>query len=407
MKRRLLALLLICVMCVVALSACGKDKGTAPVADNTGSETKTEDNKAEDTKPVDTAPAVSEDTKEEPVQEAVDYEAIYKPVIDRAYDIISNSIPEDSEPAEGENGLFELRSAAQLYQHGEQIACTGYAIKDLTGDGVPELIIGDISDYENDVYYGCMIYALYTVVDGAPSLTFEGWSRNTYDLMNGNKILNIGSAGAAYAICAVQELSTDATKANFLDFYFTYETDDTYETIGLYHNTTGVYDREAADLIEGDIWDFEEGFMNDRQFIDFNSFGEYGDTYVPYPAPVATNSYVTADFAGDEDDNYTYVECDTSDYKVPIILKAVGEVSNVKVYRLDDLNIDDNGNLSFDWVELYNQPTLPEGTPLVFTAAFPGDFPSYAFSYVDSNGMEWKVGLSISGKDGSLYTDIF
>ena len=63
----------------------------------------------------------------------------------------------------------------------------GYLLKDLNDDGVPELLIGEISaagkyEQENGVSYsGSIVQAVYTLADGEALNILEGWGRNRYD----------------------------------------------------------------------------------------------------------------------------------------------------------------------------------------------------------------------------------
>lgn len=84
----------------------------------------------------------------------------------------------------------------------------GYALLDLDNDGTDELIIAN--DAERHV-----IYDLYSLVDGKLVHVFTGWDRNSYELREGYRILNIGSNGAAsadYVYCHLSngQLVTDS-----------------------------------------------------------------------------------------------------------------------------------------------------------------------------------------------------
>ena len=84
----------------------------------------------------------------------------------------------------------------------------GYALLDLDNDGTDELIIAN--DAERQV-----IYDLYSLVDGKLVHVFTGWDRNSYELREGFRILNIGSNGAAsadYVYCHLSngQLVTDS-----------------------------------------------------------------------------------------------------------------------------------------------------------------------------------------------------
>lgn len=84
----------------------------------------------------------------------------------------------------------------------------GYALLDLDNDGTDELVI--TNDAERQV-----IYDLYSLVDGKLVHVFTGWDRNSYELREGYRILNIGSNGAAsadYVYCHLSngQLVTDS-----------------------------------------------------------------------------------------------------------------------------------------------------------------------------------------------------
>ena len=84
----------------------------------------------------------------------------------------------------------------------------GYALLDLDNDGTDELII--TNDAERQV-----IYDLYSLVDGNVVHVFTGWDRNSYELREGCRILNIGSNSAAstdYVYCHLSkgQLVTDS-----------------------------------------------------------------------------------------------------------------------------------------------------------------------------------------------------
>lgn len=84
----------------------------------------------------------------------------------------------------------------------------GYALLDLDNDGTDELVIAN--DAERQV-----IYDLYSLVDGKLVHVFTGWDRNSYELREGCRILNVGSNGAAltdYVYCHLSrgQLVTDS-----------------------------------------------------------------------------------------------------------------------------------------------------------------------------------------------------
>ena len=126
------------------------------------------------------------------IEDAVNYEAFYKPVLDDFFRLASGEYDENNIP-EGGTALLEgngwNESNAMLWD-------SGYMIDDLSGDGVPELLIGSAAGDEYDVTAGTMIYALFTAADGQIKLTLEGAYRNAYCILEDGSIFNQGSGGA-------------------------------------------------------------------------------------------------------------------------------------------------------------------------------------------------------------------
>ena len=67
----------------------------------------------------------------------------------------------------------------------------GYAVADLDGDGVSELVIGAIKE---DPFFGKLIFSLYTMKDSAPLLLFDSTERCRYYYAGGRNFANLGSS---------------------------------------------------------------------------------------------------------------------------------------------------------------------------------------------------------------------
>ena len=72
----------------------------------------------------------------------------------------------------------------------------GYAVIDLDGDGIEELVIGTTERF-TDEFYGKLIVALYTR-DGEDTkhTVFQSIARDRYYYAGENKFANLGSSGA-------------------------------------------------------------------------------------------------------------------------------------------------------------------------------------------------------------------
>ena len=72
---------------------------------------------------------------------------------------------------EGMNVISEI---VDVYQR-DSARMIGYTLKDFNGDGVPELVLGRTEQHKGAGYYGSDIYSIYTLVNGKPMRSFEGW----------------------------------------------------------------------------------------------------------------------------------------------------------------------------------------------------------------------------------------
>lgn len=73
----------------------------------------------------------------------------------------------------------------------------GYLIKDINGDGIDELILGqNVTGSELYSTWDSIIYNIYSMSDGAPVQVLNGWERNRYYLCENGIIANEGISGA-------------------------------------------------------------------------------------------------------------------------------------------------------------------------------------------------------------------
>ncbi len=105
----------------------------------------------------------------------------------------------------------------------------GYAFYDFDGNGVYELVIGNVTDDENDFYYGA-VYAVYTIEEDAIVQVFYGWFRNMYYMLNDGTLFNMGSSGVEYSSATVY--SIDGSELLVEQNYF-------HQPDGWHHNMNG------------------------------------------------------------------------------------------------------------------------------------------------------------------------
>ena len=341
-------------------------------------------------------PAAGSDGSEDPQTGGEMQETgIYDAVLDRYALRLRNGI-DDSEMGEGESGVWEIIGAM-----GEKAGdAVGYTLFDISGDGVPELVIGDISEPAANgekTGLGSQIYACYTAVDGTPQLVFEGWGRNGYWYAGENRIFNLGSGGAMYTIFGMYALSEDGTTLECTDYYFTYELDENFEEIGFFHNTTGEWDPDASEQLDVDeeaFWMIEEEMDQQIRNMELTPFSSY---------ELSGTDGDTGNIGSENDPSQVSVAWE-DEAASQVRFSAEKTVRDFKVLGLTFLEGDDSERIAFAAEELCAVDALTPEEPLVQELLFGGAIPNCGFSYVDEAGTERAFTVEVSGMDASLLT---
>ena len=380
---------------LLLLSACGTQEQTAKISDLTRQpasvETTQQDSetkKPEAENPKDTAPKLQKGpTKKEetektqtPAQDEA-LLAAYDRILERSVEVLSSG--GDIEARDGEMGLLE--------------ACyggtgVGYAVEDLTGDGVPELVLGSLEDDT--------LYAVYTGNQGEPVLMLEGYCRHPCRYLGRGRFFCSGSASAFNSILSAYVLSKDGLELICEDFYFTDESAGDGMDVAFFHNTTGVMDPAVSDQLDIDYDQFftiEDSWMEQVQAIALTPFA------VTYPTVTAIGPQVRAMWAdGEWNGDYDWIDLSTGEPVSTILFVADSTVTDFQISSLFLESVDDYGNMNFSVTPLYTQDTLTPDWALVVDLTFYGDLPSYGISYVDANRQLWRFTITISGYDGSI-----
>ena len=293
----------------------------------------------------------------------------------------------------------------------ELLAAIGYSIRDISGDGVPELLIGTLPDDSPDMESG-VVFGGFTCKEQEIVTFLDGWGRNAYQWMGGGEFCNFGSGGAAYAMFGAYQISRDGTELICEDYYFTDIKDENYEEILLYHNTTGVWGRDEAEelsISEEAFWDILKGYEARYQQPDLTPFSAY--EYTGYIAQ-SPDSKVRLDYL--EDVAYMLAQYDDAseylggfyppdtEFETTVVFRAEEEIKDFRLLSLSLRDVDDSGHATFDMTEVFRIPVLRPDTPLAVPMSFPGDIPSNGFGYTEADGTLRQFTVGMSGKDGSL-----
>ncbi len=382
MKYKPLLLALLSLVIIVTMFSCGGENApVAPVAEETVSE-----------------PAVETIPEPPSEEEEIDYLSLYANVLDRYYYLIAVN-PDDFNDAE--MGVFE----ATLGKEKEAALQTiGYSIEDISGDGIPELIIGAISEEKDSQFFGNEMYALFTLVNDRPQFVFEGWSRNSFQYAGEGSFFHWGSSGAMYTLFGMYSLTADATELIGNDFYFTFEKDESFQEIGFYHNTTGEMNKDVSEelsITDEEFWQIAADFEKEIQNMELIPFSMY-----EYTVEDLISANITLYRAEDKLDAFTSYDEFTADATQPqtgVLFVTDVPIDNFQVLALTLESIDDSGVTTFSTEVLYTLERLTPKRPFVVNLTFYGPIPSYGISYLDRDGIERVYSIDMSGEDGSLY----
>lgn len=356
---------------------------------------------------VSAASAVKTCTEASPLMAAANAGA-YDQLLARYYNLISNR-PKDWDPRDGEVGVWEV---ARSKTRSEALSSIGYAVRDISGDGIPELIIGEMiaPGAEGPRSH---IYSIYTLVNGKPKNTIDASARNNWHLMEYNKLLNQGSGGASLFIFSTNKLTQDGTSTVCSNNYFSHWTGEGgAQNVNFWHNTTGECETSKAErmnISEDAFWKILSDLSAKTVDAGLTPFSKYtaanqAAAKSAAGAPARLKASFAKDFPGGGSGCRTF----TADSSAPVkvIFSSQGTLKNFKVLKLEMKDYS-NGKPVFNIKELHNAGSVDAQNPLAVVLSFPGDLPSYGVSYVDGTGNTHRFAISLSGKDGSLVTSEF
>lgn len=174
---------------------------------------------------------------------------LYKLADLKCYDDLANHFADVANSAGdrdygGENGVREAAKALG----GETLYKLGYAVTDLSGDGVPEFIVAAHSGV------GGQILAVYTMESGLPCFVFEGgWEQDCYWYTGDGRFAFRGEK--SWGVCV---LSRDGKKLQWERFFFTEPDPSDPNQSVVYANETGVCDPARSQrLTDSSEWQYE------------------------------------------------------------------------------------------------------------------------------------------------------
>ena len=371
----------------LALCGCGNKQPAAPNQQPTPTETEQ------------AAPPVTPEAETETAyQEAI---RAYDAVLDQTCDVIYNGYHEENDYPFAAFGVIELSSM----ERAALLRYLGYTIEDISGDDIPELLIGTIPNDAAEVPETQFFLGGYACKDGEPVCFLEGWARNVYEWLGDGRFFYFASRGYAYSGFGPVHISEDGTELLCEEWYFS-ETKDDAE-IAFYHNRTGVWDKNAAEMLDVDadgFWALSDKYSDERQALALTPFADYpytGFIAQPLDCKVRVDYFDDVAYQNDYDDASAYMGAGTA-YETKLLFRASEDAADFRFLALTLKDVDASGEAAFDLTEAFRVPALRADIPLAVPVNLPETVPFNGFSYTDADGSTKAYSIGVSGRDGSL-----
>ena len=287
-KLAVLALSVIFMFCAVSCAQNGAENETGSEVKNetavgSESESKTEPatevgNETESERESAPREPVSEEPQEEKVAPVAEEEDLPAGIYDELLGQICRAIAEGTTESGEPEGVFSLYASLGHMTADEMLAATGYAVEDINRDGIPEMILGMITEIDGDRAVGNILYTVYTWADGKPVVVFESFVRNSYTLLEDGMFYYYGSGSAANAGFGIFALPAEETALACEGFWFYDVKAGTDDEIGYYHNTSGSWNAEESEELSttmDDFWVMSGEYSEQGREIVFTPFDRW------------------------------------------------------------------------------------------------------------------------------------
>ncbi len=301
----------------------------------------------------------------------------YSEILDRYYDMFTM---QDGDIPEG----FGVNWYGPRLSGNKEAAFenVGYAFKDLNGDSVPELIIGDITDMDNNTGTQLGVVYSYDVLNGKLVPVLESWDRNQNFLISSDVLVNIASSGASYTSIEKYKFEHSSLDHKVISYVFSEPEGD---KVVFYSNTTGEKDKSKSNVAKDYDMDADlSELYAAKQKIEFTRL-----------TSLRNINPVTVSYFNEGLKDYKAYQLFSGPEK-NTVLTANDDITYLTVY---------NAVLTDEkWMikPVCTCKELKKGQSLAAGISYPGDIPNTGVSFIDKFGIKHFYLLGQSGKDGSL-----
>ncbi|RRD94203.1 hypothetical protein EII17_09610 [Clostridiales bacterium COT073_COT-073] len=280
----------------------------------------------------------------------------------------------------------------------------GYNILDVSGDQIPELIIGSVEMEEGGYAYGRNIYALYTLIDKEPQFVLAGTAREKQFYLGNGKFYHNYVGNPLDEVSGIYKLSRDGMGVKYLDYYFIHEKSENSNKLGYFHNKVGESDPKISKELKISESEFEEllAKISDQiKRIRFIPFYEYSEDSLAEFDSIR----IHVDYSTEEELKYAfdYDSFNVEDEDTVKVTFTTNEmVADFRILELKNGEVDENGKESFVIEEVYGMDVLDPNRPFIVGVHFAGLIPNNGISFTDEDGNTRTFMLYPSGEDGSL-----
>lgn len=283
----------------------------------------------------------------------------------------------------------------------------GYFLKDISGDGVPELIVGAVTEEDGPYRYGSELYAVYSCSSGSVKRLFFDAAHQSYRLLSDGRILVLTIDGVRNFGVGVYRISLDGASFTCQDYYFAIPENESAQRGDVYHNTTGrseIAASEKTDLTLEDVLDMGRQLAEQAQSVQLYPFSLY--LYAPQEnfTPTEPLLQVTRIDDAAEGTVYDFGLTVMADTHVSVLLSADRVLQDVGILALGYLDME-GGQPVFATHTIATLHRLEPGHPVLVDLPLPGTIPNSGFSYMDERGETHTFALKESGWDGSLFLE--